>query len=609
MKIYFRLLSYARPIEKFAIPFFIFTVLSTAFNLLTFTLLIPILEILFKDEPSKMLIQQMPEFQLNFEYLRNFFYYTLHKVIQSHGKMGALEFVCGSFLASTILYNLFRYLSQRIMEDLRNHTLLNLRKAVFDKVMSFQLGYFSNERKGDVMSKVTSDVQVVQSSITNTLIVFVKEPITLIGYIITLFSMSWNLTLFTIFIIPVSGFVITRLVKRLKKSAHEAQDSFSRMISILDEALSGLRVIKAFNAVDYTKNKYQQENLRYTKIMRSMVKRQELASPVSEVMGSLVVIGIVMYGGSLIFSNSFSLDASTFVAYIAIFSQVLRPAKSMTSSFGSIQHGLASGERVLSLIDTPVELLDKPDAVKVKSFEREIEFKNVSFSYGSNEVLKNVNFKIKKGRTIALVGPSGGGKSTISDLIPRFYDPGKGSILIDGIDLKDCNIESVRAQMGIVNQEPFLFNDTILNNISFGKENATKEEIIQAAKIANAHNFILQTENGYETIIGDRGIKLSGGQKQRISIARAVLRNPPILILDEATSALDTESEKLVQQALDNLMENRTSLVIAHRLSTIQNADEILVVQNGKIIEQGNHRELIDMEDGLYKKLSTLQTL
>ena len=609
MKIYFRLLSYAKPIEKFAIPFFITTILSTVFNLLSFTLLIPILEILFKDEPSKMLITHAPVFQWSFEYLRDLFYYTLHNTIQAHGKMGALEFVCFTFLASTLLYNLFRYLSQRIMEDMRNHTLLNLRKAVFDKVMSFHLGYFSNERKGDIMSKVTSDVQVVQGSITNTLIVFVKEPITLIGYIITLFSMSWNLTLFTIFIIPISGFVISRLVKQLKKSAHAAQESFSLMISILDEALSGLRVIKAFNATDYTKNKFQQENLRYTKIVRSMVRRQELASPVSETMGALVVIGIVMYGGSLIFSNSFSLDASTFVAYIALFSQVLRPAKSMTSSFGSIQHGIASGERVLSLIDTKTELQDKPDAIKLKSFEKEIEFRNVSFSYGFGDVLKSVNFKIKKGKTVALVGPSGGGKSTISDLIPRFYDPTKGTILIDGIDLKDCNTESLRSLMGIVNQEPFLFNDTILNNISFGKTGATKEEIIQAAKIANAHNFILETENGYETVIGDRGIKLSGGQKQRISIARAVLKNPPILILDEATSALDTESEKLVQNALDNLMQNRTSLVIAHRLSTIQNADEILVVQNGNIIEQGSHRELIDIEGGIYRKLSNLQTI
>lgn len=609
MKVYFRLLAYAKPIEKFAIPFFIFTVLSTVFNLLSFTLLIPILEILFQDEPSKLLVQQMPEFSLNPEYLRNLFYYNLHVIIQAHGKMGALIFVCVTFLSSTVLYNLFRYLSQRILEDFRNHTLLNLRKAVFDKVMSFHLGYFSNERKGDVMSKVTSDVQSIQQSVSNTLIAFVKEPIALLGYIITLFTMSWNLTLFTILVIPISGIAISTLVKRLRKSAHQASESLSRMISILDEALSGFKIIKAFNAVEFTKNKFQQENINYTRINRSMTRRQELASPVSETLGALVIIGIVMYGGSLIFSKSFSLDASTFVAYIAIFSQVLRPAKSMTGSFGAIQHGIASGERVLALMDTKEELTDKPDAIEVKSFEKEIEFKDLSFAYDSKEVLRNLNFTITKGKTIALVGPSGGGKSTISDLIPRFYDPTKGCILIDGIDIRDVKAKSLRSLMGIVSQEPFLFNDTIANNISFGMTGVTMDDIMKAAKVANAHNFIIETEHSYQTVIGDRGMKLSGGQRQRLSIARAVLRNPPILILDEATSALDTESEKLVQQALDSLMQNRTSLVIAHRLSTIQNADEILVIQNGKIIERGNHLQLLDVHEGLYRKLNSLQTL
>lgn len=609
MKVYFRLLYYARPIAKFAIPFFIFTVLSTMFSLLTFTLLIPILDILFKDQPASELIATMPEFHLGFDYLKDIFYYLLHSIIKDHGKMGALQFVCVVFLASTLLYNLFRYLAQRMMEDLRIHTLLNLRKAVFDKVMNLHLGYFSNERKGDIMSKVTADVQVVQGSITSTLIVFVKEPITLIGYLIALFTMSFNLTIFTILVIPLSGFIISKIVKKLKESAHEAQDSFSRMISTLDEALTGLRVVKAFNAVDYTKTKFHQENLRYTNIIRAMVRRQELASPVSETMGALIVIGIVMYGGSLIFANSFELEASTFVSYIALFSQILRPAKSMTGSFGSIQHGIASGERVLELIDTQPMVEDKPDAIEIKTFEKEIEFKNVHFSYGSNEVLKNVNLRIPKGKTVALVGPSGGGKSTISDLIPRFYDPSKGSISIDGYDLRDLKAESVRAMMGIVNQEALLFNDTILNNIRFGKPNASLEDVIHAAKVANAHNFIIETENEYNTVIGDRGVKLSGGQKQRLSIARAVLKNPPILLLDEATSALDTESEKLVQDALTKLMKNRTSLVIAHRLSTIHNADLILVIQNGKVIEQGNHNELIQLEGGLYSRLNSLQAI
>jgi subfamily B ATP-binding cassette protein MsbA len=574
-------------------------------------MLVPILQVLFIEDTSKAvpLITSLPNFSFSLDYFVNLFYYYFNQILSSpDGKLKILYFVCGIFLVSMVLSNLFNYLSQRIMEDLRNHTLLNLRKAVFEKVMSFHLGYFSNERKGDIISKVTADVQVVQGSITNTLLVFFKEPINLIGYVILLFSMSAKLTLFTLLIIPISGTIISKIVKRLRENATEAQVTFGRMIGFLDEALTAMKIVQAFNAAKFIEKKFHDENLKYTRIQRAMVRRQELASPVSEILGALVIVGIILYGGSLIMSNHPSLSAATFVAYIVAYSQVLRPAKTITSNFGSIQHGIAAGKRVLELIDTKVEITDKPNAIEVKEFNSSIEFKNVTFAYQNTEVLKNVSFELKKGKTIALVGPSGGGKSTISDLIPRFYDPKDGAILLDGIDLRDCKMDSIRAQMGIVSQEALLFNDSIFNNIAFGKPNATKEEVIKAAQVANAHEFILKTEDGYNTFIGDRGMKLSGGQKQRISIARAVLKNPPILILDEATSALDTESEKLVQEALSNLMKNRTSLVIAHRLSTIQNADEILVIQNGKIIEKGNHLELLKLDNGLYKKLSQMQT-
>ncbi|HEX8545753.1 MAG TPA: ABC transporter ATP-binding protein [Cytophagaceae bacterium] len=612
MKVYFRLLSFAKPIEKFAIPYFIYSILSVVFGLLNFTLLIPLFDILFKEESITAvndIILTKPHFELNSQYFKDLFYYEFHRMVRDYGKMGALQFVCIVILASVFLSNLFRYLSQRIMESFRIHILLNMRKIVFDKVMGLHMGFFSNERKGDIMSRITGDVSGVMISISNTLLVFFKEPVTLIGYFVVLFMMSARLTVFTIFFIPASGLIISMIVKKLKAAAVESNVSQGVLFSILDEALSGLRVIKAFNAVEYIQTKFHNENLNYARIARSMVKRQELASPISEFMGVSVVAGILLYGGSLVLAKDPSLSASTFVAYIIIFSQVLRPAKAISSSFGSITSGVAAGERVLSLIDAPNDIVDKDNAIVINDFKNELEFENVSFSYGLKQVLSGISFKIPKGKTVALVGPSGGGKSTISDLIPRFYDPTSGEILIDGHNLKDCAIESIRAQMGIVSQESILFNDTILNNIAFGMPHASKDDVIQAAKVANAHNFIIGTENGYETFIGDRGVKLSGGQKQRLSIARAVLKNPPILILDEATSALDTESEKLVQQALSNLMQNRTSLVIAHRLSTIQNADEIIVVENGKIVERGSHADLIRQNGGLYFKLNMMQTI
>jgi len=537
----------------------------------------------------------------------NFNYYVQY-MLNKYGAWETLEFVCAVIVISALLANLFRYLSQRTMENLRVHTLLNFRRSVFNNVMNLHLGYFSNERKGNIISKIASDVQVVQFSVTGTLQVVFKEPLTLIAFMAMLFNMSVNLTFYSLLVIPVSAFVIAKIVKRLKSQAIASQQTYGNMISYLDEALSGIKIIKAFNATEFIKNKFNRENVKYSSITRSMARRQQLASPVSEFFGISMIAGIVLYGGHLIFvKDASSLKPEIFITYIALFSQVMRPAKAISDSFSTIHSGIAAGERVLALIDEKPLIVDAPDAVAINGFNESLEFKNVSFAYQEKAVLSNINLVVPKGKTVALVGPSGGGKSTLMDLIPRFMEPQSGEILIDGKNIQKVTADSLRAQMGIVNQESILFNDSIFNNIAFGKTDATMGDVEAAARIANAHNFILETDKGYQTNIGDRGTKLSGGQRQRICIARAVLNNPPLMLLDEATSALDTESEKLVQDALNNLMKNRTSLIIAHRLSTIQNADIIVVLENGKIVEQGDHHQLIN-NNGLYRRLIDMQT-
>jgi subfamily B ATP-binding cassette protein MsbA len=606
MKTYFRLLSFAKPIEKFAIPYAIATILGVVCNTFLFTLIGPLLETLFtkSDTPHK---ETVLEKASSLDVVGRLSDFISHS-IATYGKVYTLEVVCTGIVITVFMANFFRYFSQRFMEDLRVHTLLNLRKTVFNNIMDLHIGYFSNERKGDIISKVASDVQVVQFTVTNTLQVVFKEPVQLIFFVAVLLSISVKLTLFSLLVIPVSGFIISKIVKRLKEQATQAHESFAKMIGFLDESLGGIKIIKAFNASERIKKKFDDENIFYSNLTRKMVRRQQLASPVSQTLGVLVVVCIVLYGGTMILTNTHSdLTSPKFLVYIATFSQVMQPIKAITDSFSGIHSGIAAGVRVLDLIDTKPAMTEKPDAVILSDFTEAIQFKDVDFNYGERPILKGINLTIKKGQTVALVGPSGGGKTTLMDLVPRFYDPVSGSITIDGHDLKDVGIDSLRSQMGTVNQQSILFNESIADNIAFSKPGATREEIIAAAKIANADSFILNTANGYDTNIGDGGNKLSGGQKQRICIARAVLANPPIMLLDEATSALDTESEKLVQDALNRLMENRTSIVIAHRLSTIQNADLIIVIDQGKVIETGTHLELIKNK-GQYHRLIELQT-
>jgi subfamily B ATP-binding cassette protein MsbA len=565
-------------------------------------LLAPLLTTLFDSDANAEVLTKPEKWT---DVLAYFNYYAQEANFK-YGAFGALKRVCIAIVISVLLSNIFRYLSQRIMENLKIHTLLNLRRTVFNNVMDLHVGFFNNQRKGDIISKITSDVQVVQYSVTATLQVVFKEPLQLIAYFAALFLISVKLTVFAVLVIPISAFFISRIVKKLKSQATLAQEVYGNMVSFLDEALSGIKIVKAFNATDFVKNRFNDENEKFSKIGRRMVRRQQLGSPVSEFLGVIMVVVIVLYGGNLVINQGSELSAADFVTYIAIFSQVMRPAKALTDSFSNINSGIAAGERVLELIDNLPAIKDDLEAKEVHSFNDSIKFKNISFSYDDEkEVLFDVNITIPKGKMVALVGPSGGGKSTLMDLLPRFIDPNKGQLLIDNLDLRSIKIDSLRALMGTVNQELILFNDTIFNNISFGVE-ASQEEVEAAAKIANAHDFILETENGYQTNIGDRGMKLSGGQKQRICIARAILRNPPILLLDEATSALDTESEKLVQSALNNLMKNRTSLVIAHRLSTIQQADHIYVLEGGRIVQDGTHVQLME-KGGLYRKLIEMQ--
>jgi subfamily B ATP-binding cassette protein MsbA len=611
MKTYWRLLSYARPLRRFVFPFFIFSVLASTFGILNFTLLIPLLNILFDQVGATERLSAsytLPEVSLSIDYGIAMFNFYFYKILQTYGKLGALQFVCGVIIGSVLLSNICRYFAGRLLERFKANMVAKLRQSVFDRTITLHLGFFSNERKGNIISRLLTDIQEIENSVANTFSAAFKEVFTLLIYLFALFKISFSLTLFAFIIIPFSGSFIAYIVKKMRREAREGQSRLSGLISLMDEVFGGMRVVKGFNAEPYIKEKFRHENDAYRQAILSMAYRRELSAPFSEFMGVSVVAVILLYGGSLVLSNSSELTASEFVFYIATFSQVMRPVKEISNAFSNTQRGIASGERVLELLDTPNTIQVSATPKEIAEFRESIEFRGVHFSYQPDvPVLTDISLRIPKGQTIALVGPSGGGKSTLADLIPRFYDPTHGRVLLDGVDLRDLDPVSLRNQMGIVTQESILFNDTIYNNIVFGTK-ATREEVEEAARIANAHAFIMEQPEGYQTFIGDRGSKLSGGQRQRLSIARAILQNPPILILDEATSALDTESEKLVQEALIRLRSNRTVVVIAHRLTTIQSADLIVVVQAGRIVESGTHQQLVVKEGGLYKKLIEIQS-
>ena len=605
MKTYFRLINFARPLGKYLPEYLVYTILGVVFGLLNFTLFIPLLNLLFTTYPVKEVVE-LPVFTFTIDYFKDLFNYYFYTIIRDGGKIAALQYVCLVIFCSVLLSNLFKFLSQRVLTSVRTKVVKNIRETVFNKITDSDLRFFYNNRKGDLISTLSNDVHEVENSVVSSLQVIVREPFMLVGFFILLFIMSAKLTLFTLLLLPISFLLIAQITKLLKRDALRSQDLLGYIMGTIEETISGIRIIKAFNGEEYIKKKFDAQNNTYRGLLKSVINKRELASPMSEFLGVSVLTLVFYYGGKLVLEHAGDLTASEFITYIALYSQILIPAKNISTAVTNIQKGLVSGARLLHLIDTKIEIVEKENALNLGGFENKIEFVNVHFSHETFKVLKGINLSIAKGKTVALVGPSGGGKSTLADMVPRFYDVSDGQILIDGTNIKEVTLKSLRQLMGTVTQESILFNDSVANNIAFGVENPDMNKIIEAAKIANAHEFISALSEGYDTNIGDRGGKLSGGQRQRLSIARAVFKNPPILILDEATSALDTESEKMVQEALTNLMKNRTTLVIAHRLSTIQHADEIIVLDKGIIVERGTHINLMNA-NGLYQRLCEMQ--
>jgi ABC-type multidrug transport system fused ATPase/permease subunit len=600
---FWRLLGYLRNYKLHVGLNIISNILTALFTALSIPLLIPFLEILFD---RRELVIEPPTFQMDAQSLIDSFNYYLSQLIVEQGKGAALAFVCFAILGIFFLKNLFRYLSLFFMAPVRNGIIRDIRQQLFDKVLGLPLAYFSEERKGDLMSRITADVQEVEWSILNVLESIFREPLIIIGALAFMLYVSPSLTVFVFGLMIFTAVVIGGIGRTLKRSSGLVQQKLGDIVSIVEEALSGLRIIKGFNAEEYQQQKFARENNGYRRMLTRLLWRRDLSSPLSEFLGIGTVAVLLWYGSQQVFSGQ--LQAETFLTFIFAFYNVIDPAKSLTKSIYNIQKGIGAMQRVELVLDAEATIQDQPQALEIASFEHRIEYRGLSFRYRQDEgpVLNGINLEIARGEIVAIVGASGAGKTTLADLLPRFYDPTEGGIFIDGIDIRQYTLHSLRQLMGIVSQEAILFNDTIYNNIVFGMKGVSMEEVIQAAKAANAHDFIEATEQGYQTNIGDRGSKLSGGQRQRLTIARAILKNPPILILDEATSALDSESEKLVQEALSQLMKNRTSIVIAHRLSTIQYADKIVVMKQGRIVEQGTHQALLQ-QAGEYRKLVELQ--
>ncbi len=595
---------YAKPYWVYAVVNIICNIIVILFSIVSFAALIPILQILFKKADP---ITVAPPLEFTQESIMQNLNFYVSGLISQYGEVTVLSYICAILVGIYFLKNLFRYMAMFFVAVLRNGVVKDLRNAIYYKALILPLSYFNEQRKGDIISRLTGDVQEVEWSILQMIEIIFRQPITLVAYLIFLFILSPQLTVFVLIVLPISGFIIGRIGRSLRRTSDKVQSKMGGLVSLIEETISGLRIIKAFNAIDYSYNKFVTANTDYAKVSTRMIRKRDLASPLSEFLGILVTAIILWYGGGLILAHDNSLDATLFIVYLGVFSQILPPAKDISQAAAYIQKGASSLERIDYILKAEEVIIEKPDPIRLGDLEHSIEYRNVSFSYNTEPVLTGINLVVPKGKTIALVGPSGGGKSTMVDLLPRFYDITGGELLIDGHDVRDMAISDVRGLMGIVNQETILFNGSVYDNIAFGMKDVTLEKVVSAAKVANAHEFIEKLDKGYDTNIGDRGLKLSGGQRQRISIARAVLKNPPVLILDEATSALDTESERLVQDALVKLMENRTSVVIAHRLSTIQHADEIIVLNAGEIVQRGNHHDLIAKE-GIYKKLCEMQS-
>lgn len=604
MKRFLRILSYIRPYWLHALLNLLFNLMVILFSLVSFVMLIPFLNLLFGIEE---LMLTRPEFKVSPEALLDFLNYHISKLIVEQGKIDALLFICLFLLTSFFLRNLSRFLAMYFLAKVRVYAVRDLRNELYHKLLILPLSFFNQRKKGDIITRITTDVQEIDFSIMHYLEIIFRDPITIITYYLTMLIMSPQLTLFVTILLPVAGYVIGLIGRNLRKESKTGQARYSGLLSIIEETISGLRIIKAFTAIGFSSERFKGLNRNYSRLILKIYRTRDLASPMSEFLSSVVIIIVLWFGGRLVLGDQGGISAAVFITYIVIFSQIIPPAKTFTTGYYSIQKGIASAERVFDILDAEEVILQKENPVSIHSFESEIEYRNATFRYDAEDVLHQVSVIIPRGRIVALVGPSGGGKSTFADLLPRFYDTTRGEILVDGVNIKDYRIDDLRSLFGIVTQESILFNDSVYNNILFGKPGVTMEQVTEAAKIANAHEFIMAMEQGYETNIGDRGSKLSGGQRQRISIARAILRDPPILILDEATSSLDSESERLVQDALFKVMKDRTSIVIAHRLSTIKFADTILVMEKGRIVEQGDHDQLL-RAGGLYKRLHDLQT-
>jgi subfamily B ATP-binding cassette protein MsbA len=596
MKQYSRIFHYLRDYKGKIFLYFLFTLLSILFSIVSIGMLMPFLQLIFLKDPSGVdknnndILQQLND---------------LINLLPAGSDVAKLGIICALMISFIILKNLFLYLSYYVLNPLKNKVVNHLREDLYDKVLRLPIGFFTEKRKGDLMSRMTNDISEVEASVVGTLEGWIRDPMTIIVTLTFLFLISVQLTLFIMILIPVLGLVIGRVTKSLKKHSQRAATKHGESLSLLDETLSGLRVIKAFNVEQILRSRFFKTNEELLEAKNSISYRRDLASPLSETLGVLLFTAVLFYGGQLVLNGQL-LEASVFLGYLGIFYNIINPAKALSTSFSNMRKGAAAIGRIEEILQTDITVDDNVNGKKLDRFDHSIEFKNVRFAYDDAVILDDINLLVEKGKTVALVGSSGAGKSTLADMVPRFHDVTGGAVLIDGENIKDYSLHSVRTQMSIVTQEPILFNDTITNNIKLGNPDATDEEVMAAAKVANAHNFIIQKENGYNTNIGDRGSKLSGGERQRLTIARALLKNPPILILDEATSSLDTESERLVQDAINNMMQNRTSIVIAHRLSTIRHADEIIVLQRGKIVERGTHDGLI-AQNGFYKKLVEMQ--